>query len=131
MQDLSLSDCQRKHVKNLFMQLSTVKVETKFKITLKSVTLKKQSETQMNTHSTSPNKQSDEQVFEAQIADSSKSKQNAHITDMTLDSLSKKHKIHNIENHHSQIMKDQFNADLTDDHCPLTRQLKKTLNSEK
>src|SRR6266480_1735206 len=47
MQDLSLSDCQRKHVKNLFMQLSTVKVETKFKTTLKPVISKKQSETQM------------------------------------------------------------------------------------
>ena len=131
MQDLNLSDHQRKHVKNLFMQLSTVKVETKFKITLKFMTPKKQSETQMNAHFTFSNKQSDEQVSETQIADSSKSKQNAHITDMTLNSSSKKHKICNIRDHHSQIMKDQFNADLTDDHHSLTRQLKKTLSSEK
>ena len=131
MQDLNLSDHQRKHVKNLSMRLPTVKVETKSKITLKSVILKKQSETQMNAHFTSLNKQSDEQVSEIQIADSSKSKWNAHTADMTLDSSSKKHKIHNIRDCHSQAMKDQFNTDLTDDHHPLTRQLKKTLSSEK
>ena len=95
------------------------------------MTLKKQSETQMNIHFTSLNKQSDEQASEIQITDSSKSKQNAHITNMTLNSLSKKHKICNIRDCCSQIMKDQFNADLTDDHCSLTRQLKKTLDSEK
>src|SRR5438046_2576824 len=113
------------------MQLPTVKVETKFKATLKPVTPKKQPETQMNAHSTPLNKQSDEQAPEAQIADSSKSKQNAHIVNMTLNSPSKKHKIHNIENYCSQVMKDQFNTGLTDDHHSLTRQLKKTLSSEK
>ena len=93
--------------------------------------LKKQSKTQMNIHFTLLNKQSDEQVSETQIADSSKSKQNVHITDMILNSSNKKHKIHNIRDCHSQAMKDQFNTDLTDDHHPLTRQLKKTLSSEK
>jgi hypothetical protein len=64
MQNLSLSENQKKHIKNLFKQLSAVKIEMKSKMILLTASfIKKHQNKKMNVTSIFMNNQSDEQVL--------------------------------------------------------------------